>query len=56
MARPRSGASQSEKPSSSEKSSNQKRIRLPGTLFEVDEDGFVRISEDLLKKLLTNHS
>ncbi len=31
-----------------------KRVRLPGTVFEVDEKGIVYYPEKLLKKLLTN--
>lgn len=30
------------------------RVRLPGTVFEVDEKGIVYYPEKLLKKLLTN--
>lgn len=30
------------------------RVRIPGTVFEVDEKGVIYYPEKLLKKLLTN--
>jgi hypothetical protein len=30
------------------------RMRVPGTIFEVDQDGYVRVPGELLKILLDN--
>ena len=38
------------------KKESRVRMRVPGTIFEVDEEGVVRVPEDYLKKLLDNRS
>ena len=40
----------------SSKKESRVRMRVPGTIFEVDEEGVVRVPEDYLKKLLDNRS
>lgn len=32
------------------------RVRVPGTVFEVDQDGYVRVPLDLLQRMLDNRS
>lgn len=34
--------------------SKEVRVRIPGTVFETDEEGYVRLPAELLKVLLDN--
>lgn len=32
----------------------EKRVKVPGTYFEVDQDGYLRVPKELLDKLMKN--
>lgn len=43
-------------PEIQEKVFEEVRIRVPGTIFEVDQDGYIRLPKELLQKMLDNLS
>ena len=32
------------------------RVRIPGTVFEMDENGYVRVPAEMLQRMLDNRS